>query len=217
MPGATEPASLRRGGRPTRDRAAALEEKIIAVATGLFLRHGFGATSIEAVAAGAGISKRTFYHRFRDKPELFRAVVRRLIARWLPPFEASLLEGGTLSEALRRAARQVLAVALSPEALALYRLLVAEVQRFPELARIMAEQGAGGGIERIGALLEREARAGRLRQEDCSFLAAQFLEMVLSVPRRRAIGFGAPMTAEEREDWIGRTVELFLQGCAAAR
>ena len=107
-------APARRGGRPTRSAAAELSERILEVATGLFLSDGFGATSIEAVASACRISKRTFYHRFRDKPDLFRAVVRRLIATWVQPFEARLEAGGTLEDVLEAAARQMLAAALSP-------------------------------------------------------------------------------------------------------
>src|SRR5947208_875980 len=57
-----------RGGRPSREQAARLGERILDVATHLFLSHGYGATSIEAVARRARVSKRTFYHRFPDKP-----------------------------------------------------------------------------------------------------------------------------------------------------
>src|SRR6185437_6092317 len=80
------------GGRPSRLASAQLSDRILDVATALFLRDGFGATSIEAVAKRAGISKRTFYHRFRGKEVLFEAVVRRLIERWTPSFDAGLLE-----------------------------------------------------------------------------------------------------------------------------
>src|SRR5712692_8655749 len=73
------------GGRPSRLESAQLSDRILDVATQLFLGDGFGATSIEAVAKRAGISKRTFYHRFRGKEVLFEAVVRRLIERWTPP------------------------------------------------------------------------------------------------------------------------------------
>jgi AcrR family transcriptional regulator len=207
------PNAVRRGGRPTREQAAALEEKILAVATELFFSDGFGATSIEALAARAGISKRTFYARFRDKAELFRAVFRRLIARWLPPFEASLQEGGSFEALLVRAARHILSAALSPEALALYRLLIAETPRFPELAAIMAEQGASQGVARIAALLQ--AGLPPLAAEERSLLAALFIDMVISIPRRRALGFGAPMSAAERDLWAERAVRLFLHGCAA--
>ena len=205
-------AASRRGGRPTREDSAALGERIVAVATDLFLAQGFGATSIEGVSAAAGVSKRTFYHRFRDKPDLFRAVVRRLIARWSSPFEAQLLEAGPVDETLTKAARQILAAALSPEALRLYRLLIAEAPGFPELAAIINEQSAESG-KRLGALLQREANAGRLSFDDPDFAAEQFINMVLAGPRRRALGLGPTMKAPELERWTRRTVALFLEGC----
>ena len=203
----------RRGGRPTREDAAALGERIVAVATELFLSHGFGATSIEAVAAAAGVSKRTFYHRFRDKPDLFRAVVRQLIARWAAPYESELVAGAApIADTLVLAARRILAAALSPEALQLYRLLIAEAPRFSELALIINEQSAGAGA-RLGHYLAAEAQAGRLTLDDAGFAAEQFINMVLAGPRRRALGLGPAMKAPELDRWIQRSVKLFLQGC----
>jgi TetR/AcrR family transcriptional repressor of mexJK operon len=207
----------RRGGRPSRLQTVALQQTILDVATGLFLTRGYGATSIEAVAAGARISKRTFYHRFRDKSELFEATVRRLIESWLPPFEAQLQETAPPDTLLRRLAGQILAVALSPPALALHRVLIAEAQRFPELAQLVNEAGAGKGVERIAALLERESRAGRLRIDDSRFAAEQFLNMVLSGPQKRALGFGRPLDADELDGWTRATVALFLDGCRGTR
>jgi TetR/AcrR family transcriptional repressor of mexJK operon len=220
MPTAFSAASAavvaRRGGRPSRLQTVELQETILDVATELFLTRGYGATSIEAVAAGARISKRTFYHRFRDKGELFEAIVRRLIERWMPPFEAQLLETAPPDTLLRRVARQVLAVALSPAALALHRVLIAEAQRFPELVKLVNEAGAGKGVERVAALLERESRAGRLRIDDSRFAAEQFLNMVLSGPQKRALGFDRPLDPDELDRWTRGTVALFLDGCRAA-
>ena len=201
----------RRGGRPTREDAARLGERIIAIATRQFLNQGFGATSIEGVAAEAGISKRTFYHRFRDKPDLFRAVVRRLITHWATPFEARLADAQPLEATLMMVAQQILTAALSPEALALYRLLIAEAPRFPELAHIVSEQSTAGG-NRLAQLFQRAARDGSLAIEDADFAAAQFVNMVLAGPRRAALGLGAPMSAQELERWMRRTVTLFLDG-----
>jgi AcrR family transcriptional regulator len=210
---AVRPNALRRGGRPTRLEAAALGDKILDVATALFLSRGFGATSIEAVASRARISKRTFYHRFSDKAALYRAVVRRLLQHWLPEFEAAFDAPAPLDILLARLARRMLAVALTPEALALRRLLVAEAERFPELVEIAIEQGATRAVERIAALLEEERRAGRIALDDCRFAAAQFQELVLSIPLRRAMGFGAPLTEDEREDWATKCAVLFIEGC----
>ena len=211
--GAARPDTIRRGGRPTRLEAAALGDKILGAATALFLSRGFGATSIEAVASRARISKRTFYHRFRDKPELYRAVVRHLLQHWLPEFEAAFDAPAPLDVLLIRSAKRMLAVALTPEALALRRLLLAEAERFPELVEIAIEQGATRAIERIAALLEVERRAGRIALEDCRFAAMQFQEMVLSIPLRRAMGFGTPLTAAQCDDWAAKCVTLFIEGC----
>ena len=83
--------AARRGGRPSLANAALLRERILEVATELFLAEGYGSTSIEAVAARAGISKRTFYHRFDDKAVLFAAVVHRIIEQIRPPADVPLL------------------------------------------------------------------------------------------------------------------------------
>lgn len=63
-------ATARRGGRPSQKEAARLGDRILDVATELFLLLGYGATSIEAVVQRARISKRTVYHRFEDKAVL---------------------------------------------------------------------------------------------------------------------------------------------------
>jgi len=202
-----------RGGRPSRLESARLSDRILDVATALFLGDGFGATSIEAVSKRAGISKRTFYHRFRGKEMLFEAVVRRLIERWAPPLDAGLFGGPNLAETLHRAGEYMLAVALTPEALALHRVVIAEATRFPGLARILHELGAATGIERIARVLEQRIAGGELGAIDPQFAAEQFILMVVSGPRRRALGLGAPLTAAELRDWLDRCVVLFLDGC----
>ncbi len=202
-----------RGGRPSRLQSAQLSDRILDVATTLFLGHGFGATSIEAVAKRASISKRTFYHRFRGKEVLFEAVVRRLIERWMPPFDAALLDAPSLPEALRRAAEYMLSVALTPEALALHRTVIAEARRFPGLARIMHELGAASGVERISRHFERRIDSGELGRIDTRFAAEQFILMVVTGPQRRALGLGMPLSGGELTAWVDATVALFLDGC----
>src|SRR3977135_3169893 len=115
-PGARDPPRGH-GGRPSRLESAQLSDRILDVATALFLSDGFGATSIEAVAKRAGISKRTFYHRFNGKEMLFEAVVRRLIERWTPSFDTELLEGPSLAEGWRSTAEHMLSIRLTPHAL----------------------------------------------------------------------------------------------------
>ena len=207
--------SPRRGGRPSKEQAGRIEDEILDAAAALFFSEGYGAVSIEAIARHARISKRTFYARFENKADLFRAVVRRVVQR-VRPTKATrdqLFAGRNLEEILRRLAPVILRTSLSPEGLALYRVVLAEATRFPELALIVNEQGARqDAIRHIAELLRANATAKSRAFADPSFAAEQFLFMLTAAPQRRALGLGAPMTAEELEIWAGATVDLFLRG-----
>jgi TetR/AcrR family transcriptional repressor of mexJK operon len=203
-----------RGGRPSRADALRLRGRILEVASELFLAQGYGSTTIEAVAARAGIAKRTFYHRFDDKAALFAAVVHEIIQQIRPPAGVPLIVGATLRDVLRRLAGMILRAALSPKAIALHRLIMAESARFPELAR--AVEGDGSTREAttlIADLLARELRESRFSAADGAFAAQQFIFMVVTVPQRLAMGYGTPMTAADLDAWIDKTVILFLDGC----
>ncbi len=209
------PEPTGRPGRPSRDDAARLTDRILDAATGHFLAHGYAATSIEAIAKAVRVAKRTFYHRFAGKPALFEAVVRRLIGGWRMPFDAAMaFDRGPLAVRLGAIARFTLTAALSPQAIALHRLILAEAPRFPELARVINAHGHDAGVQAIAALLGAEAKAGRISVADPAFAAEQFLHLVVAGPQRRALGLGAPLGAAEVEQWIERTVALFLAGVA---
>ena len=201
-----------RGGRPSRSQSEAIRERILDAATHLFLTRGYGATSIEGVAQRARVSKRTLYHRFDDKAALFAAVVHCIIDRLRPPANVPLIDGASLQEVLQRLAGLILRGMLSEQAIALHRLIVGESARFPELAAVVAREVTTEGLRLIAGVLEREARAGNLNLDDPAFVAEEFLHMVIGVPQRRAMGFGAPMTAVELDAWASNAVNLFLNG-----
>jgi TetR/AcrR family transcriptional repressor of mexJK operon len=207
---------VRRGGRPSRAASEQLGELILDAATQMFLANGFGATSIDAVAQHLRMSKRTFYHRFPDKEALFAAVVHRIIERLRPAANIPLIEGASLEAVLERLATLMLHAAISFQAIALHRLIVAESARFPELARVLTQEGAAEeATALVAGLLDREASAGRIRIDDTRFAAQQFLQMVVALPQRRAIGLGAPMSAQELDEWPHKVVDMFLRGCRA--
>jgi TetR/AcrR family transcriptional regulator, mexJK operon transcriptional repressor len=205
---------VRRGGRPSRAASEQLGELILDAATQMFLANGFGATSIDAVAQHLRMSKRTFYHRFPDKEALFAAVVHRIIQRIRPAADIPLIEGADVEAILERLATLILHAALSPQAIALHRLIVAESARFPELARVLAHEGATEeATTLIAGILNRAATAGQIRIDDTRFAAQQFLQMVVALPQRRAMGLGAPMSAQELKEWPHKVADLFLHGC----
>src|ERR1700688_1380886 len=90
----------RQGGRPSLEEAKQLHGRILDAAADLFFARGYGETSIEAIAAHAGIGKLTLHRRFPDKAALFQAVVMRLVDQWKAAVSEVGDSEGTLADAL---------------------------------------------------------------------------------------------------------------------
>jgi TetR/AcrR family transcriptional repressor of mexJK operon len=201
----------RTGGRPTTQAAALLETTILTAATTAFLADGYAATTIEAIARACGVAKRTIYARWSGKAALFRAVLGQLMAKWLSD-AGTWDDTDDLETALNHAAASILAIALTPDAIALNRLLIAESARFPELPEMMHHAGAFEGTTRIAAMLDRAVARGTLPLQDTRFAAEQFLHLVLTGPQQRALGLGPRLDAPQTEAWRKASVALFLSG-----
>lgn len=201
----------RSGGRPTAQAAAQLEPHILDAATAAFLADGYAATSIETIAKASGTAKRTIYARWNGKPALFKAVLERLMARWLS-VAGEWTKGATLEAGLAEAADRMLEIALTPEAVALHRLLIAESARFPELPAMMREAGTTQGIAGIAALLNQAIQRGEVPPHDTIFAAEQFMHLILDGPLRRALGLGPKLTVEQTLAWRQAALVLFMSG-----
>lgn len=199
------------GGRPTAAAAIRLEAAILEEATAAFLRDGYAATSMESIAKACGVAKRTIYVRWNGKAALFRAVVENLMGRWLTSTGHWPSEGD-LKTVLTYVADQIMGVALSPDAIALHRLLIAESGRFAELPRMLSHAGAGAGIARVAALLEAAADRGEMPHQDTILAAEQFMHLLLAGPQRRALGLGVSLAPEETKAWRDEAIRLFLRG-----
>jgi AcrR family transcriptional regulator len=217
MLGLCPPAGRGSGGRPTREKTIRLNERLIEVATSLFMERGFEGTSIDAVAEAAGISKPTLYARYRDKRDLFAAVLRGRIRCWLAPISAAAeaQAGATRPEnietTLHELSRQMLAHSLTPESVTLQRILAAQAVQFPELATLACEEGWTRAVRGVAALLQRFQARGEIDVEDPELTASLFLNLVLGHSRRTALfGLGIDLNAEEREREAA--VRLFLRG-----
>ncbi len=208
------PVTRRSGGRPTAQAAALLETTILTAATNAFLADGYAATTIEGIARACSVAKRTIYARWSGKPALFRAVLGQLMTKWLSD-AGNWDETDDLETALNQAAASILDLALTPEAIALNRLLIAESARFPELPEMMHQAGAFEGTARIAAMLNRAIARGVLPQQDTEFAAEQFLHLILTGPQHRALGLGPRLDGGQIQAWRTASVALFLAGIAS--
>lgn len=211
------PEKRGRGGRPTREEALRRDQRLIEVAGRLFMERGFDGTTIDAVAETAGVSKPTVYARYRDKAELFEAVLRGRIAEWLAPMaaaaEALAAEVGPedVETVLHDLSRALIVKSIAPGSAALSRCLIAQAIQFPELARFAHEEGWLRGVRAVAAILGDFARRGQITVEDSEMAADLFLNLVLGRASRLAL-YGIPTDAETQERRRKIAVTMFLNG-----
>lgn len=116
--------------------ASSKREQILQGATQVFLQSGYAKTSMDRVAAEAGVSKQTIYSHFQDKEGLFKALIERVTIRRLElEFQLKPFQGEP-ARVLRRLAESFLAKMDDPEDISLLRLVIAESAHFPELAQL---------------------------------------------------------------------------------
>jgi len=169
-------------GMGTLAREAKREDRrdaILDVAYECFVAEGYGATSMSTIAAQLGGSKGTLYNYFKSKEELFAAFVRRSCSRLREQIERHAEEGDVRHQFIMMA-EDLIDHLLSPEALAINRLVVSEGERFPELARLFYEAGPKAGIARSAEALKDLMARGVLRAADPLIAAQQFKDLALS-------------------------------------
>src|SRR5208283_4896808 len=153
-------------------------ESILAAAKRSFLAAGFGAVSMDTIAREARVSKATVYAHFAGKEELFGAVIGRECERHFAGFSAGELDPRDVRASLTVLGRSFLDLLLSPDAIALHRLILAEVARFPVLGEVFWQAGPERNLHQIETFLKSAAAAGALALSDTRLAAEQFVGLV---------------------------------------
>lgn len=200
--------------------ASSKQDAIREAATRVFLREGYGA-SMDVVAAEAGVSKQTVYHHFGSKEGLFRAIVEALSEDFLGVLVERERAGDDPATTLGELAHRFLSLLVAPSSLALYRMLVAEAPRFPDLAREFYGAGPGRAVRRLAAWLEEQDRRGRLAVPDPALSAEQFLgALVGHIQLRALLGLPAAPCRSDLRRAAAYAVEGFLRAhrvCSSGR
>lgn len=164
---------------PISSDMSAKQRQVLNAAGRLFLREGFAAVSMDAVAREAGVSKATLYAYFSGKDALFGAVVAERCVAMVEQSRIVNDHAASLDECLRRQVDFWLRFLISPSALGTYRTVLAEGARFPDLARSFFEAGPAAGLRWIGQWIAEEQRRGRLRPDfEPARAAPQFMALL---------------------------------------
>jgi AcrR family transcriptional regulator len=215
----------RTGGRPDQQGVADLELRLIETAAKLFTQQGYDATSIDQIASEAGIGKPTIYRRYPTKDRLFMAVfTEHLFGLFLEGWTARMdvfaneaeVRSGSALGALKQICRIVLELVLDPDAVSIYRLLIAEERRSTlstkELeASILVFEGV------IFRQIEAAQRAGELPSRLSPHAGHALLSMLSGWAHKQTLLLGVVVKAEERDAYFECAWSLFLDGANAAQ
>ena len=200
-------------GKKGRPADAAKREAILAAASRAFLEHGFAATSIEQVAADAGVSKVTIYNHFGDKRGLFAASVESECERMRGQFAVSPELRGSLRERLTSIGETMVAFLSRPEMVQFERRIAAETEHEPEIGAAFLASGPHRMKAAFTELLRAMVQAGEVRIGDVELAVEQFASMCKGmgdVERR----FGRPSDPALDRRRIDGAVEVFCRAYA---
>lgn len=199
---------------PETGRSARKRRDILEAATATFLEHGYLGTSMDQVAARAGVSKQTVYKHFADKERLFTAIVLGTIDEVGEPFFSAIgaLEGtDDLETDLRTLAGRLTRVVEDKRLLQLRRLVIGEAGRFPALGRSYYERGPGRTGELLASQFQALADRGLLQFDDPVLAAQHFNWLVLSIPLNQAMfSVDLDFSQAELDRWADAAVRAFL-------
>ena len=200
---------------PQRRKQPAKRQAIIEAAQRVFLAQGFASSSVDAIAAAAGVSKQTIYNHFGDKEALFRAVVRAVQSDFAGDFhEAGLEERLAASDDLRHDLRELgrrwVAVVLQEDVAALRRLVIAEQDRHPWL--FDEWQQPRPALERaLRGAISKQAERGALDVADVGLAVDQLLLVLITEALTRAAYGRRGLTETEAGQIVDNGVEMWLR------
>lgn len=196
----------KRLGRPS-DQAK--RDAIVEAASHRFFDVGFAATSIEQVAADAGVSKVTIYNHFGDKRALFAAAVVLECEKMRGYFSLEDMPSGTIRERLTVIAKAMFEFLSRPEMIQFERRIAAETEKEPAIGLAFLEAGPWRMKQAFSAYLAHASATGELRIADPQLAAEQFVSMAKGMGdlERR---FGSLPSKEENERRVAGAVDVFL-------
>lgn len=208
--------TVKRGrGRPQARPDEVTRRLIHEAAQQEFLESGYAATCMEVVAARAGVSTKTLYRLIPTKAALFEGMVTARLDEFFAGIVADVVDSPDLASALETMLVDCAGLTLDKEVLGVHRLVIAESDRFPELAQAFYKNGIQRVPVALAEWLDTQRKRGMLRLVDPTAAAGMLLGMMISEPQRAAIlRQGKPLSPNAVRERARACAQLFLSGCA---
>lgn len=185
-------------------------DQVLAGARDIFLRDGYEGASVDDIARAAGVSKATLYSYFPDKRLLFLEVAKAECRRAADEAEALIDDSAPVAEVLRLAGERIVAFAQSDFGQRMFRMCVAESDRFPALGAAFYESGPQMIRGRLVVYLEKAVARGQLRIDDLHLAADQFAQLCKADLHDRVIFGQGAATARDVARVVDGAVAMFM-------
>lgn len=189
-------------------------ETLLREATDLFIENGYANTSLDDIIDRSGGSRATIYSAFGGKEGLLQAVIGRFTDEFQEHLDAVDFDHKPLEQGLQLIGREFLQMILSPIALGMFRVIVAEAPRLPEVGRAYYQSGVARIQDRLCRYLIARSTAGEMCLENPQLATAQFLAMLKADLQIGALmGPCCEPTEEQIEASVAMAVGIFVHGC----
>ncbi|WP_434458356.1 TetR/AcrR family transcriptional regulator [Stutzerimonas urumqiensis] len=197
---------------PGRPKDPAKREAILAAAKTLFLGNGYEGSSMEAIAAEAGVSKLTLYSHFKDKEALFCAAVQATCEQRLPSSLFHPAPELPIEQALGALATAFWSLVSSPESIGLHRLMITVAPQNPDMSRLFYEAGPQRVLQDTRQFLQVATSRGQLQVTDALKAAEHFCSLVKGLNHfHQLIGHSGPLDEAQLREHIADVVALFIR------
>jgi len=206
---------VRKASTRGRPRDLKKREAILDAASALFLERGIDATTMEAVADRASVSKMTLYSHFPDKPVLLAAVFERNLKDFQLPELSESVEVSS-SERLSDFGERLVEFLLRPEIVRTARVMAASADAFPDLAAAFYAAGPAAVLRRVARFLDLMREKERLSFPDADLAAEQLVAAWLGVDQlKQSLGVSGPPSKDAISRRVRSATETMLRGWAA--
>ena len=198
--------------RPVNDADdSAKRRQIVDGAREIFLARGFDAASMSDIAKAAGVSKGTLYVYFKNKEELFAAIVQQECCTHAEGSFRLDNDDHDVEGALTRIGTEYVKFLCQPEKASSLRIVIAIADRMPEIGKAFYETGPYNGISRLKGYLDAQVAAGVLAVEDTEVAAAQFLDSCQAMLFKPVLfNFAPPPKPERVKHVVDIAVRTFM-------
>lgn len=186
-------------------------DQVLDGARQIFMRDGFEGASVDDIAQAAGVSKATLYNYFADKRLLFMEVLKSECCRQADKAGVEIDETAGPEAVMTYVGHRLLSFFTSEMGQQIYRICIAESQRFPELGQTFFTSGPEVMVARLSAYFEGAEARGELRIADRRLAAMQFADLCKSdLWMQIVLGIRKEITQDERNYIVENAVQTFL-------